>query len=231
MAPFAYWDSEDRAQIAAFSAEWTHAFPGFRIYDDRDVAPLMERYFPEYVQIYRAIRLPAAKCNVARLILLYEFGGLYIDCHVGIRDLHALHQLLAFLSAVDAVFIDRILALKARPLGTHFLLITVLCSRPRLDLMLTIAKQGLVNLARHRESEYSIGFCSYNIYTLCGTALFNSMVLQPDMQNVRADHKPRVTIVKQEEAPVARNRHRTYGGPGRHWSERQTNELLFDPNR
>jgi hypothetical protein len=97
--------------------------------------------------------------------------------------------------------------------------------------MPTIAKQALVNLARHRESQYSIGYCSYNIYTLCGTALFNSMVLLPDMQNVRADHKLRVTIVKEEEAPVARNRHRTYGGPGRHWSERQTNELLFDPNR
>jgi hypothetical protein len=231
MAPFAYWDGEDRAQIAAFSAEWTNAFPSFRIYDDRDVLPLMERYFPEYVQIYRAIRLPTAKCNVARLILLYESGGLYIDCHVGIRDLHALHQLLASLSDVDAIFIDRILALKARPPGTHFLLITVLCSRPRLDLMLTIAKQALVNLARHRESEYSIGYSPYNVYTLCGTALFNGMVLQPDMQNVRAGHKLRVTIVKEEEAPVARNRHRTYGGPGRHWSERQTNELLFDLNR
>ena len=95
--------------------------------------------------------------------------------------------------------------------------------------MLTIAKQALINLARHRESEYSIGYSPYNIYTLCGTALFNSMVLLPDMQNVRGEHKLRVTIVK-EEAPVARNRHRTYGGPGRHWSERQENELLFDPN-
>ena len=154
MAPFAYWDGEDRAQIAAFSAEWTNAFPSFRIYDDRDVVPLMEQYFPEYVQIYQAIRLLTAKCNVARLILLYEFGGFYIDCHVGIRDLYALHQLIACLSEVDVVFIDRILALKARPPGTHFLLFTVLCSRPRLDLMLMIAKQGLVNLARHRESEY-----------------------------------------------------------------------------
>ena len=151
MAPFAYWDSEDRAQIAAFSAEWTNAFPSFRIYDERNVLPLMEQRFPEYVKIYRAIRLRTAKCNVARLILLYEFGGIYIDCHVGIRDLHALHKLLASLRDVDAVFIDRILALKARPLGTHFRLITVLCSRPRLDLMLMIAKQGLVNLARHRE--------------------------------------------------------------------------------
>ena len=115
MAPFAYWDGEDRAQIAAFSAEWTNAFPSFRIYDDRNVLLLMEQYFPEYVQIYQEIRLPAAKCNAARLILLYEFGGFYIDCHVGIRDLYALLQLIACLSEVDVVFIDRILALKARP--------------------------------------------------------------------------------------------------------------------
>jgi hypothetical protein len=229
MAPFAYWDGEGRAQIAAFSAEWTNAFPSFRVDDDRNALPLIEQYFPEYVKIYMAIRLPAAKCTVARLILLYKFGGLYIDCHVGIRDRHALRRLLTSLSDVDSIFVDRNLALKRPAARNAFSMITVLFNRPRVDLMLTIANQALANLARHRESEYSIGYCSCNIYTLCGTALFNSMVLQPDMQNIRGDHKLHITIVKEEEAPVARDRHRTYGGPGRHWSERQTNELLFDP--
>jgi hypothetical protein len=43
MAPFAYWDGEDRAQIAAFSAEWTSAFPSFRIYDDDVDAVFIDR--------------------------------------------------------------------------------------------------------------------------------------------------------------------------------------------
>ena len=64
MAPFAYWDGEDRAQIATFSAEWTNAFPNFRIYDDRNVLPLMERYFPEYVQIYQCDSAPG--CQMQR---------------------------------------------------------------------------------------------------------------------------------------------------------------------
>ena len=43
MAPFAYWDGEDRAQIAAFYAEWTSAFPSFRIYDDDVDAVFIDR--------------------------------------------------------------------------------------------------------------------------------------------------------------------------------------------
>ena len=56
------------------------------------------------------------------------------------------------------------------------------------------------------------------------------MVLQPGSHNrdVLWDFAGRVMIIPEEIAPMARGRHRTYGGPGLHWSERQKVELLFE---
>ncbi len=59
--------------------------------------PIMERNFPDRMELYSQIRIPTAKSDIALLLLLYEFGGLYIDCHCGIRDADQIRRLLACL--------------------------------------------------------------------------------------------------------------------------------------
>jgi mannosyltransferase OCH1-like enzyme len=86
---FAYWANDDHSALSQLKEEWTTAFPQFQIFGDRVVLPLIEQYFPNEVELFTSIRIPAAKADIARLLLLYELGGLYIDCHFGISDAEA----------------------------------------------------------------------------------------------------------------------------------------------
>jgi hypothetical protein len=230
MSPFAYWDGEDHSVISDFSAEWCGAFPDFRIYGDRDIVPLVELYFPEHLDVYRSIRIPAAKADIARLLMLYHCGGLYIDCHVGIRDSTAVRQLLLSLRDVEVILIERGQIAKPRPVGEHWFNNGIIFSRPHSLLIKVIARQAFHNLSRHREFERLVGHIPYHIGSLSGPGLLTNMVLQPNSNNrgIRADYAGRIKIVAEEVAPLQRDRHRTYGGLGRHWSERQNVELLFD---
>ena len=192
--------------------------------------PLLERYFPNHVQLYQALRFPTAKSDVARYLLLHEVGGLYVDCHCGIRDVDEIRRLLASLGDVEAVFIDRILSFIPRPPEEHFLLSSIIFSQLRSSLVLMACRQALTNLAWHRQQQREKGHFDYSLYSLCGPKLITAMVLQPGSFNrdIRWDFAGRIKIIPEEIAPIVRNRHRSYGGPGQHWSERQKVELLFD---
>lgn len=51
----------------------------FKVASDDDVLPILSRYCPDLLEIYKKIDVPAAKSDCARLALLYEFGGWYLD--------------------------------------------------------------------------------------------------------------------------------------------------------
>ena len=84
---FSYWDKPDLSPIKTFIDEWRSHFPNFTILGDSEIEPLIEELFPEHLEMYRRIRIPTAKSDIALLLGLYKFGGLYADCHCGIRDL------------------------------------------------------------------------------------------------------------------------------------------------
>lgn len=226
---FAYWDGDDRTKLANFIAEWSAVFPTFKVFDNADVIRLIKKYVPAYAETYNAIRIPAAKADIARLILLYEYGGLYIDCHCGICDVNAIDRLFTDLDHVEAIVIDRARVQEPRPPDEFFFINAIIFSRSQSKLLLIVARQALANLACHREFERLRGYIPYNIGALTGPRLLTQMLLQPGSQNkqIRSDYKGLIGIIKEEAAPVARNRHRTYAVPGQHWSERQEKELLF----
>lgn len=224
---FAYWDGDDRTNIHEFVEVWTNVFPIFRVFSSEDVTHLINKHFPEYAYIFCAVQIPAAKTNVARLILLYEFGGLFVDCHCGIRDKEETSRLLSSLANYEAVFID--LAQAPRPREDLFLINEIMLSQPKSKLILMVARQALANLVCHRQFERLSGRIPYHIGALTGPELITSMVLEPCTNNreIRSDYRGRVSIVREEIAPVERNRHRICGDHGQHWSERQWSELLF----
>jgi len=223
----AYWDDIDRLNIREFIEVWSNFSPAFRVFGHDDIVPLIAKYFPVYVGIFDAIRIPAAKADVARLILLYEFGGLYVDCHCGIRDKAGTSRLLSSLVEREAVFIDRRLAQEPRPPEEHFLINSIILSQPKSKLILMIARQALVNLECHLKSERLNGHIPYHIASLTGPGLLTSLVLRPlSNREIRSDYRERVSIVREEISPIERNRYRTYGARG-HWSVRPRSELLF----
>jgi Glycosyltransferase sugar-binding region containing DXD motif len=226
---FAYWQDTDHTVIANTVEQWRAHFSQFRVLGNNDIDPLVCKYFPQYFDSYRAIRIPAAKADLARLLALYEWGGLYVDCHCGIKDPDALRSLLGRLSEFEAIFVDRRLSQKSRPSGAHFLINAILIARTGSQLFLTMAREALTNLDRQREIEREKGFVSYHIGRLSGPDLITAVVLQPGTHNceIRRDLSDRVLIIPEETAPVERYSHGGYRVAGSHWFERQKTELLF----
>lgn len=226
---FAYWSDRDRAHLTPMQTHWLEHFSDFRICGDDDVLPLLDRYFPEYRAVYDLLAIPAAKADIARLLLLYDRGGLYVDCHFGIRDANGVRALLGLLQRHEVVLIDRRLALGDRRPGEHFFINGVIVSRPGAALIHAIAERALANLAAHREIEYRDGWVAYHIGALSGPDVVTATALAPGSANreVRPEFAGRLAIIPEEEAPLERNRFRTYGGAGQHWFERQKSERLF----
>ena len=46
---------------------------------------IMSRYNKSILQLYNLIRIPASKADIARLMLLYEYGGFYLDVSMELK--------------------------------------------------------------------------------------------------------------------------------------------------
>jgi hypothetical protein len=214
----AYWHNPDHSAIRDMKVEWRSFFSEFQILSDNDIKPLIERYFSQYGDVYSTIRIPAAKADVARLLALYELGGLYVDCHCGVKDPEEIKSLIGRLDELEAIFVDRILSFVPRPKEEHFLINSIIFARPKSELLLMIAREALMNLQRQRETELEMGYVSYHVGQLTGPGLITAAVLQPgsDNRDIRSDLAGRVMIIPEETAPVVRYRHRAYSTPGSH---------------
>jgi len=228
---FTYWQGSDRSPISEMSTAWQASLPAFAVFGDADVEPIIEIVQPDFVETYRRIRLPAAKSDVARLLLLHKFGGLYVDCNMGLLSRDRLIALSERLANIDHIFVDRRRDIGQRHSEQYFLINGMLMSRPGSAHILDMARQAMSNLHWQRTIEARDGFTQYSIYHLCGPMLLTSMTMQPGTCNreVRRDLAGRVLIVREEEFPVERNRYQSYRVAHEHWSQRQKVELLFDP--
>jgi SAM-dependent methyltransferase len=226
---FSYWSDANHQIHAELLRDWRAEFPTFTIFGDDEVLPLLMRYFPRHVDLYEHIRIPTAKADIALLLLLYERGGLYVDCHCGIRDANEIRALFELLDDYDAIFVDRTLAQEPRPIEEHLLINSVIFCRPRLEMIFRACRQALLNLARQRRVEHRDGFVPYDVWSLSGPWVLTTTVLEPASyyREVRWEYVGRIQIIREEITPIVRSRYRGYSRPGQHWSERQKVELLF----
>jgi hypothetical protein len=144
---FAFWDDDDHSRIAEFVTEWKAAFPTFRVFGNNDIYPLLDKYSPRHVDVFKSLRLPSARSDVARLLLLYELGGLYIDCHFGLRSRPGIDDIFQKLQAgLEMVVVDRDRNIAARPIDEYYFINGVIFARPSCPLLLMCALQALANL-------------------------------------------------------------------------------------
>ena len=226
---FSYWSDANHQIHTELLRDWRAEFPTFTIFGDGEVLPLLMRYFPKYIELYESIRIPTAKADIALLLLLYEHGGLYVDCHCGIREANEIRALFALLDDYDAIFVDRMLTQEPRPIEEHLLINSMMFCRPRLEMILRACRQALSNLGRQRGVEHRDGFAPYDIWALSGPWVVTTTVLEPasSYRDVRWEYAGRIQIIREEITPIVRSRYRAYSLPGQHWSERQKVELLF----
>jgi hypothetical protein len=230
---FTYWDKPDLTPIAPTLEDWRSHFPDFSVLGDQDVEPILEELAPQHLEMFRRIRMPSAKSDVALLLALYKFGGLHIDCHCGIRDADAIRQLLISLDQWEweVILYDKRRDLAPRPASEINCLNSVLFARQNSSIVLETLKTVLTHLADHWAIEKQHGFQAYHVaqLTLPGS-LGETLLVDPEapISRLRTEYLNRVRFIQEgPEEPIGRYMHYGYRVPGMHWSERQTQELLF----
>jgi mannosyltransferase OCH1-like enzyme len=226
---FAYWHDTDHSPLRSFISHWQAYFPEFRVIGDYEVEPLINKYFPEFLEKYRAISLPTCRANLARMLMLYEVGGLYVDCHCGIVDPVRVQALLD--SATESTFtlFDKDLA-DGRPADQLWPLYSILVCRAGCPIVLDIAAAAIRNLSEHWRREASEDFSPYNIWEMCGTGLVADVILDRAAQPARPRSYPgwQIRLLPETHAaPIRRYMFYSYRRPGMHWSERQDRERLY----
>lgn len=228
---FAFWDGEDTAPLQDFSQVCAGLFPGFRVYGTRQVAALFEQHFPDFAEIFTRIRIPAARADLARLMLLYDRGGFYIDCHYGIRRPEAVPAFFDALLRHELVVFDRLPEAGPKRPDEMILCNGLILARPGSALILDCLRQAMANVEwLDRRLRMNLA-TEYDIWKLTGPGLLTEMLMQPGSQGrqVRRGCEDRILVVPEEGSPFVRGQQRRYPGlgSGQHWSERQRHEPLL----
>lgn len=227
---FSYWDREDIGPIRDTLVDWRAHFPEFSIFSDHDVEPIITQFFPERLDMFRRVRIPACKSDIALLLLLYKFGGLFVDCHCGIRDPEAIRLLLLSLDYWELILYDKRRTKEKRPSYVIHPLNSVIFARRNSPILMDVANMAFQNLLRHYENEKKYGFQPYDIWTLSGPGNLAETILVPGAipSRLRENYLGRLCLIPEGEGePIGRAIHYSYRLPAMHWSERQNHEVLF----
>lgn len=235
---FTYWTNgssaiapEREADFKAMVADWTSKFPAFRVFSDADVEPLLD---PEFAALFRRIRIPACKSDIARLILLREFGGLYVDAHTGTGHGDVLSRVLELLATRDLILFDKRAVVKTA--SDKHIVNGAMVARRGAEPLRDVIADIRTNLVRHAAAEAaSADYVPYNIFVITGswsigTTLFDRGDATLELKAKYAD-RIHVEPIDPEVRPWPCVFYKFYGyrEPGKHWSERQNSERLFSP--
>jgi hypothetical protein len=232
---FTYWAGPDGAlpsNVVASVSAWRSRFPEFKVFSDVDAVACLKRIMPEYVGLYNRIRLPACKSDVARLLLLHEYGGLYVDAHVGPGDGDRLARILSKLANYELIVFEKVWERKDAD-DVHAVN-TVLAARRSTEIVPMLILSAMLNLSAHAAKEaVTVGYVPYNIYVLTGAwdlsvRLFDRSKRPIVLKDCYA-HRVYVQELNRDSelAGLLLYAHYGYRAPGQHWSERQQHERLF----
>ncbi len=226
---FTYWTG--RPLTSPHSAEvWRARFPQFTVFEDKDVLPLLESV--RFRELYSRITIPACKSDIARLVLLRKFGGLYIDSHAGPSNADRLFETIEILSSAELILFDR--THENAALGAiHPVINSAIASRRDAAILNLLIYSAFENLSGHarREAETS-DHVAYNIFALTGAWDINVRLFDCAAQPcvVKPAFAAQVHVIKllpDVDPGFQLYKYYQYRTPGDHWSERQTRERLF----
>ncbi len=230
--PFIFWDDKLNIPPAVreMVEDWSRAGIDVSIYDKEDVREILCVISREYASTFREVKIPACMSDVARIALLYEFGGMYVDAHIGPFNFQKLYAITEKLANYKTVFFDRF-DLHKHESDIH-LINGAIISRKGSSVLRKIIDHQMANLMRQRENERR-GYSAYNIYVLTGPWAISDCVLNrsPAGAFVKNEFVNDVRIEPLEVSglgqPFKLYKHYGYRKGGLHWSELQKSETLF----
>jgi hypothetical protein len=223
-------DAQDGPEAVA---AWREHYPGTSLYSDSDVLPILAGFGSTCVDLYGRIRIPACKSDLARLLLLFRFGGLYVDSHTGPGNAHHLVNVFAALAAYEVVLFDKIW--EHKHMNDIYIMNSVMCARQSSPVIKHLIDSALHNLQEHERKEHEAeAYVPYNIFVLTGAwdirrNFFEMRNRKHVIKPAFADRVQLVGIERDQDPGFALYKYYGYRKEGRHWSERQASEPLFLP--
>jgi hypothetical protein len=230
---FMFWTGTMLPEPPAAPA-WRERFPNdFIVYGDADVLPLLKS--ETHRECFKRIRIPACKSHVARLLLLREYGGVYIDGHTGPGGGDAIAMSLLHLEKYELVLFKEGWRDEFAFFGNTFMV-----ARRGANILDVLIEKAFSNLFKHQAAEDLVsGYIPYNILNLTGTRVIIDCLFDVTDINawkttweVRSELRDKVYICVKETsvsdigfAPWMFYHYRSWG---QHWSERQQSERLFE---
>lgn len=231
---YSFWDKADQKPIAAAIEHWRSFFPEFRVIGDVDIEVMINDHFPQHLTLYRHIRIPACKSDIALWLSLWCHGGLYVDMHCGVVDPDGVRHMLEDLANYEIILYNKAFRKEPRPPEALRPLNSVIVARPGTAIMRRSIKTAFRNLDAHWKLERATAeFVPYDIWSMTGPGVLDSTVcIAPSVSSplvMRPENQGKVKFVQEEgpDAPIRRALFHTYNAPGMHWSKRQSSERLF----
>jgi len=112
--------------------------------DDDDVKKIIRNEFSQFIDLYERNRIPASRSDIARLILLYKFGGIYFD--MSMEFYKPLSDIISMKENLVLVRRDDLPQFKNNPENAHFIN-GIIASPPRSNFILHCLKKIYFNLS------------------------------------------------------------------------------------
>jgi hypothetical protein len=232
---FSYWDSLSEDSLltdkTAFD-EWHQEDPEFRIFQDADVAPILAHVDVDFPALFHRIRIPACRADVARLALLWRHGGLYVDAHAGPGRRDDRINILQRLRTFELILFDRTYDHTSHnPLK---LTNSLMVAKKDSHCLRGLLERAMANLQELAAAEARAqGHVPYNIYLLTGPRMLRQEFFDEARRpyRLKPEFRKRVRLeplASPQGGPVNLYSHHYYRRPGRHWTERQRTERLFE---
>jgi hypothetical protein len=231
---FTFWSGENQPTDAI--SDWSQRSDDVRLFSDVEAEACIRGLVgDDAAKLYKRINIPACKSDVARLALLYEHGGLYVDAHTGTADPWALVQVFERLSRFELIIFDH--SEKWDESSRIHIINTCLAARRESQLVRRFLVAAIENL--HRQAQVQdLGSVDrgYNIAELTGSGVIlkNAFVYQSESWTLKPEFEKLISLYviwpEYRKLPFHLYKHYRYRRPGSHWSERQLSENLFTDN-
>ena len=232
---FTFW-TEDREggggeAIPQAVTAWREQYPDTRLYCDDDAIQALAELDRRFVDLYTRIRIPACKSDLARLALLYKYGGLYIDIHAGPGDPQRVQDIVSKIPEYGIIIFDKTWERKFDN-GIH-LINGIIGARKGSEIIKKILDTVLMNLQQHDEKERATDtYVPYNLAVVTGAwnlriTLFDAIGDGVALKKELASRVLQIGIKRGEDCGIILYKYYSYRKEGRHWSERQKGERLF----
>lgn len=231
---FTFWvdpGSVGVSKIDSAASEWRSFCPEFQVYSDDLIVNLIRAHDLDRHNLYCRIRIPSCRSDIARLVLLYALGGMYVDVHTGVGNKTQLLRTIRMLATHELVLFDK--RFDHVPPQPFSIINGAICARRLSPILKTLIVSAFENLKSQYDLEaINRSYHSYNIAVLTGgwhlyASVFdisnNPVHIKPDLRN-------KISIAKTSkdiDCGVIFHKYRGYQSWQNHWSERQKREFLF----